>query len=104
MLQRLGIALLPLWLVGEDLKAGRLVEVLPDYHAPDSSIHAIYPPGRHLSPKVRGFVDFLAEKFSGAGAWCAAERWPAQADTGRSLATAPAEAQAVSAGRQAAGH
>ena len=80
-LQGLGVALLPLWLVGEDLKAGVLVEVLPDYHAPDSSIHAIYPPGRHLSPKVRGLVDFLAEKFSGAGAWCAAERWPAQADS-----------------------
>lgn len=85
-LEGLGLALLPLWLVGEDLKAARLVEVLPDYHAPDSSIHAIYPPGRHLSPKVRSFVDFLAEKFAGTSAWCSGE-----------AATGPERARAVGA-------
>ena len=60
----LGLGLLPLWLVGHDLKAGRLVEALPGYHAPDSAIYAVYPPGRHLSPKVRLFIDFLAERFA----------------------------------------
>lgn len=69
-LQGLGIALLPLWMVGRDLGAGRLVEVLSDFHAPDSAIYAIYPHARHLSPKVRCFVDFLAERFGGDGrAW-----------------------------------
>ena len=70
-LNGLGLGLLPLWLVGEDLKAGRLVDALPDYHAPDSAIYAVYPPGRHLSPKVRRFVDFLAERYAGKDAWCA---------------------------------
>ena len=54
-----GIALQPLWLVGRDLKAGRLEEVLTGYHAPDSSGYLVYPPGRHLSPKVRRFIDHL---------------------------------------------
>jgi DNA-binding transcriptional LysR family regulator len=57
----LGVGLFPLWLAGPDLAAGRLVRALPDYHAPDSAIYAVYPPGRHLSPKVRSFVDFLVE-------------------------------------------
>ena len=61
----LGIGLLPLWLVGQDLCSGRLVEVLSDYEAPDSAVHAVYPPGRHLSPKVRSFVDFMVERFRG---------------------------------------
>lgn len=56
----LGIVLLPLWLVGQDLTKGRLIEVLPQYHVPDSSIYAVWPAGRHLSPKVRAFVDHIA--------------------------------------------
>jgi DNA-binding transcriptional LysR family regulator len=65
----LGIALLPLWLIGPDLAAGRLIHVLPDYHGPDSAIYAVYPPGRHLSPKVRSFVDFLAEHAAREWTW-----------------------------------
>ena len=64
-----GAALLPLWLVGVDLKAGTLVRLMPGYHAPDSAIHALYPPGRHLSPKVRAFVDFLAARIGGRESW-----------------------------------
>ena len=60
----LGVVLLPLWIIGPDIKAGRLVEVLPDYHWPDSAIQAVYPPGRHLSARVRAFVDFLVEQFA----------------------------------------
>lgn len=63
-LSGLGIVLLPLWIIGPDIKAGRLVQLLPDYHWPDSAIHAVYPPGRHLSAKVRSFVDFLVERFA----------------------------------------
>ena len=65
-----GLGLLPLWLIGQDLASGRLLEVLLDYHAPDSAIYAVYPPGRHLSPKVRVFVDLLAAFFTGWEAWC----------------------------------
>ncbi len=67
MLDGLGLCLLPLWLVGPDLEAGRLKQACPGYHAPDSAISAVYPPGRHLSPKVRAFVDFLVERFAGWG-------------------------------------
>jgi DNA-binding transcriptional LysR family regulator len=63
-LSGLGITLLPLWIIGPDIKAGRLRHVLPDYQWPDSAIHAVYPPGRHLSAKVRSFVDFLVEQFA----------------------------------------
>ncbi|NIA71024.1 LysR family transcriptional regulator [Pelagibius litoralis] len=59
-----GLVLLPLWLIGPDLKAGRLVQVLPRYHGPDSAINVVYPPGRHLSARVRCFVDFLVERFA----------------------------------------
>ena len=63
-MQGLGIVLMPLWLVGRDLTEGKLVDVLPGHHAPDSAVYAIYPPGRHLSPRVRSFVDFLVERFN----------------------------------------
>jgi DNA-binding transcriptional LysR family regulator len=63
-LSGLGVTLLPLWIIGPDIKAGRLQCVLPDFHWPDSAIHAVYPPGRHLSAKVRSFVDFLVEQFA----------------------------------------
>lgn len=65
----LGIGLFPLWMAGPDLAAGRLVRALPQFHAPDSAVHAVYPPGRHLSPKVRSFVDFLAEHAARAWTW-----------------------------------
>ena len=58
----LGLGLFPLWLAGPDLDSGRLQCALPAYHAPDSAIYALYPPGRHLSPKVRSFVDFLVAR------------------------------------------
>ena len=72
LLAGLGVALLPLWLVGEDTRDGRLEVVLPDYPAPDSAIYAVYAPGRFLSPKVRRFVDFLVEEVTAlARTWTA---------------------------------
>jgi DNA-binding transcriptional LysR family regulator len=38
------------------------VRVLADYTAPTTGIYAVYPSRRHLSAKVRAFVDFLAER------------------------------------------
>ncbi|HIP78305.1 MAG TPA: LysR family transcriptional regulator, partial [Kiloniellaceae bacterium] len=60
----IGMVLLPLWLIGPDLKAGRLRRVLPDYHWPDNAIQVVYPPGRHLSARVRCFIDFMVERFA----------------------------------------
>jgi DNA-binding transcriptional LysR family regulator len=55
----LGIAMLPFPRVAADLEAGRLVRVLLEWSAPAFPIHAVYPSTRHLSPKVRAFVDHL---------------------------------------------
>ena len=65
----LGVTLLPTFIVGEDLRAGRLVTVLDDYCPPDLSINAVYPSRRFLAAKVRVFVDFLVQSFAGQPAW-----------------------------------
>jgi DNA-binding transcriptional LysR family regulator len=64
-----GIVLLPSFIVGADLAAGRLVPILADYHVPEIGIHAVYPHSRHLSAKVRSFVDFLVPRFGERPAW-----------------------------------
>lgn len=52
-------------LVGPDIRAGRLTELLTGYnHRDGAPICAVYPPGRILSPRVRVFVDFLAEQLA----------------------------------------
>ena len=66
----LGVALLPCFICGQDLRAGRLIQVLPAWSGPaDTAIAAVYPASRNLSPKVRVFVDFLTERFSGTPYW-----------------------------------
>ncbi|EKV30069.1 Transcriptional regulator, LysR family [Caenispirillum salinarum AK4] len=64
----MGITLIPAMLVEDDIAAGRLARVLPDHQGEPRTLFAVYPPGRHLSPKTRAFVDFLAERLGGAGA------------------------------------
>jgi DNA-binding transcriptional LysR family regulator len=54
-----GLIFQPRFIVGADLLAGRLVQVLPEYMSPQLGIYAIFPSRKHLSPKVRTFVDFL---------------------------------------------
>lgn len=61
-----GFVHLPTFIVGDDIKAGTLVSVLEPYIAQDLTLNAVYSTARHLSPKVRAFVDFLAERFGGA--------------------------------------
>ena len=65
----LGVALLPTFLVGRDLQAGRLRAALSDYVPPERHIHAVWLPNRHLPSKVRAFVDFLRERFSPEPYW-----------------------------------
>lgn len=59
----LGIIMQPSFLVGEDLAAGRLVEILPECRCPEVGIYAVYPSRKYLSMKVRALVDFLAGCF-----------------------------------------
>lgn len=63
-LQGLGIALLPTFIVGEDLREGTLEAVLPTYHAPEILIYVLYPVNRHLSTQVRLLTEFIKEHFS----------------------------------------
>ena len=60
-----GISLVPLFAVAEDLRAGRLRELLEPWQLPEIPLNAVYPPGRRLSTRVRAFVDFLVERFAG---------------------------------------
>jgi DNA-binding transcriptional LysR family regulator len=59
-----GIAVHSSWHVIDDLRAGRLVQVLPDYPLAESGIYAVMPQRRLVPPRVRAFVDFLADRFA----------------------------------------
>lgn len=65
----LGIALSPTFICGDYLRAGRLVRVLPDWHAPPLAVYAIYPQTRALPAKTRRLIDFLVERFGPAPYW-----------------------------------
>ncbi len=68
----LGVTLLPTFIVGPEIRQGRLQTVLDDYCPPDISINAVYPSRRFLSARVRTFIDFLSESFAGIPEWDAA--------------------------------
>jgi DNA-binding transcriptional LysR family regulator len=65
----LGISLHSTWHVRGDLNAGRLITVLRDYELPESAIYAVMPPRRLVLPRVRVFIDFLAEHFGTTPPW-----------------------------------
>ncbi len=65
----LGVALLPSWLVGDDIAAGRLLRLLPSWDLSvtddfDQAVWALYPPKKIVSPKVRAFLDHMHERLS----------------------------------------
>lgn len=64
-----GLMRQPKFLVGEDIRAGRLVEVLTAYRDSDLGIYAVYPSRTYLSAKVRTFVDFMAATFAMKSEW-----------------------------------
>jgi DNA-binding transcriptional LysR family regulator len=69
-LRGFGIARLATFLVGPDIKAGRLTAILPDWQDPQENIiHAVYPSRRLVPPSTRAFVDFLAEKMTPGPPW-----------------------------------
>ncbi|MHC8287925.1 LysR family transcriptional regulator [Pseudomonas sp. XS1P51] len=57
----LGIALSPVWLFSEDLKAGRVKAILLDYTAQSLPIHAVSPANRRQSARVKAFVDYMSQ-------------------------------------------
>lgn len=64
-----GIISMPDFIVWESIQDGRLVRVLPDYTFAEVGMYAIYPPTRHLSAKIRTFVDTLVAHFSPEPYW-----------------------------------
>jgi DNA-binding transcriptional LysR family regulator len=68
-LSGLGLATLPTFLIGDDIRAGRLVPLLLDHTHPGLSLYAVYPESRHLSPKVRAMIDWLVEELGPEPQW-----------------------------------
>lgn len=62
-LEHQGVVLQPDFLVGDDLRRGTLVELMPEFRANSIGIHAVFPSRKHLPLKVRRLVDFLVEAF-----------------------------------------
>ena len=63
-LKGLGIVQLPDYYVQSYLESGELVSILDTFRAPDDGIWAVYPQNRHLSPRIRLLVDYLAEQLA----------------------------------------
>ncbi|KVH32896.1 LysR family transcriptional regulator [Burkholderia cepacia] len=59
-----GIVLNSIWDVADDIRAGRLKVLLPDWRHQSAPLHAIYPGKRYMAPRVRVLLDFLAERFA----------------------------------------
>lgn len=64
-----GVARTPAFAAAEDLRSGRLKALLCDFEPEPIHLHAVYPHARHLAPKVRAFVDFLARRYAGEPEW-----------------------------------
>lgn len=76
--QRCAIAIFPIWaalasivlqptiLLEADVRAGRLVQLFPEYGLPERPMHIVYLPDRYRSPRLRSFIDFVVERFGEA--------------------------------------
>ncbi|SEQ33958.1 LysR family transcriptional regulator [Nitrosomonas ureae] len=64
-----GIILMPTFIVYKEIERGALIPLLTQYTFSQLSAYAIYPQTRHLSQRVRAFVDFLIQRFEGAPYW-----------------------------------
>lgn len=68
-IEGLGVILEPTFLVFEALRQKRLVRILSDWEADEFSVFAVYPNRKFLPPKVRSFIDFLADRFGPEPYW-----------------------------------
>lgn len=64
-----GLAMKSLWEVADDIAAGRLIVVLPNFPPLGYGIYALYPHSRFVPARVRVFIDFLAEKYGPQPYW-----------------------------------
>lgn len=64
-----GVAYGPTFVFGEQIARGKLVALLPEYHASELAIQAVYPGARHMPLKVRQFLDYLVDAFGDDPPW-----------------------------------
>ena len=64
-----GVTISPSFFLFEAVQSGKLEIVLPNYSWAEVTVYAVYPPTRHLSLRVRTWVDFLVERFKGTPPW-----------------------------------
>ncbi|MBS1155183.1 MAG: LysR family transcriptional regulator [Proteobacteria bacterium] len=64
-----GLALLPTFIVGKELQAGKLLEVLPGYVPVERFLYAVHLPNRHLPLKTRAFIEYLLALFGAEPYW-----------------------------------
>lgn len=67
-LKGVGVCQFPTFIVADDLKNGRLIDVLPDWRPKTGIIHAVFPSRRGLLPSVRALLDFLAKEYASLSA------------------------------------
>ncbi|MEM1139941.1 MAG: LysR family transcriptional regulator [Pseudomonadota bacterium] len=65
----LGVLVIPCFVAHEAIEDGSLEVLLPDVEWNGLTAYAVYPAGRHLSPRVRAFIDFLTERFGEDPYW-----------------------------------
>ncbi len=63
-LRGVGVCQFPSFIVEDDIRDGRLLDILPDWRPKAGIIHAVFPSRRGLLPSVRGLLDFLAAEYS----------------------------------------
>jgi DNA-binding transcriptional LysR family regulator len=68
-LEGLGVIELNSYLVGPEIRAGRLLRVLENYEPQELSVYAVFPQRRYLAPKVRVFIDALLERMTPEPLW-----------------------------------
>lgn len=79
-LEGIGIGLLPRYVIGQDLAAGRVKVLFPTLVAPSQDVYIAYPPVRYVSPRTRAFIDFLTD-FLGPAARQSPQLQPQEAST-----------------------
>ena len=68
-----GAAILPYAIARPDLRAGRLVHLLPEWTGPKKHIYFIYPAPQSVTARLRALIDHLALEFATIGPWCPRE-------------------------------
>ncbi len=63
------VVALPSFIVSSELASGALVPVLAEFRVEEMAVHAVYPPGRNPSAKLRSFIDFLVPRFGERPSW-----------------------------------